>query len=153
MKLEFKGAISVFVLLMLGLVIALYMFGFTSAFIYEFQESSDDPVASVSTFLNSLSSAIISAFTEHLDVVLPMLGFGFLAGLTGGSYASGSIFRFLIPILILFAVVNIFIFPVIPTIQGEITSTSEFSPLVLILSVILNCFMFLTILEFVTERS
>jgi hypothetical protein len=157
MKLTYKGAISVFVLLMLGLVIALYMFGFKSAFLTElsneFRESDSNPLESVTSFLNILSGSIISAFTEHLDITLPMLGFGFLAGATGGSYASGSVFRFLVPVLILFAIVNIFIFPVIPAIETEIASTSEFSPLVAILSVILNCFMFLTILEFVTERS
>jgi len=156
-KIGLKASIPVFILLMLGFIISLYMFGFTSPFMSElskeFTSSGNDPISSVSAFLNALSSSVISAFTEHFDeIALPMIGFGLLAGLTGSSYASGNVLRYLIPIMLLFAIMDIFIFPVVPTIEGHVTSAGEFQPLVLILSVVLNCFMFLAILEFVTER-
>jgi hypothetical protein len=146
----FQASITVFVLLMLGMSIGLYLFGFSSPFVSEFSDSSvTDPATTAGDFLNEMSQAIISAFTEHIEVTLPMIGFGLLAGFTGGSYAGGSVIKFLIMIMLLFVVVNIFFFPVVPTIQSHMTS-GGFNPLITILSVIFNAMLFLTVFTFVS---
>jgi hypothetical protein len=152
-KREYRGSVSVFVLILVGMSIGLYLMGFTSAFINELStefSEEKDPSDSVPDFLDAIGGAIFSAFTENLSVTSAMLGFGLLAGFTGGAYAGGSILRYLIPIMLLFVVVNIFLFPVIPTIQGGVTHTEGFDPIIAILTVILNTMMFLSIFEFIS---
>jgi len=152
-KLDFEGSVTIFVLILLGMTIGLYLFGFVSPFwdsANSLLSSGSSPSDSVGTFLNLISDSIVSAFTEHLEIILPMTAFGLLAGFTGGSYAGGSILRFLIPVMLLFVVVNIFFFPVIPTIASEAVHTEGFNYLITILSVILNAFMFLAIFSFVS---
>jgi len=149
-----KGSVTVFVLLMLGMVIGLYLMGFQSAFLKELpSDFSDDtkvPDETAKGFLDEISGAIVSAFTKHLDIILPMLGFGFLAGLTGGSYAGGSIIQYLILVMFVFIVINIFFFPVVPSMSTALDNPSAFEPLTLILSVIFNALLFLTIFTFVS---
>jgi hypothetical protein len=153
--LKFRADISIFILLMLGMIIGLYLFGFQSAFQVSLSNTlsnrGEDPLGSVESFLGTLSTAIMGAFVDNISVTLPLLIFGSLAGIGGSSYASGSIYRFLFPIIILFAVINIFIFPVVPAFSAHVQSNTEWDPLVLILSVILNCMLFLTVIEFVKE--
>lgn len=160
MKKYFKGSVTVFVLIMMGMIIGLYLFGVTSPFISAFTNTAEgeasllddpsNPKASAGDFLNMIGRAIISAFTENTEVFLAMFGFGLLAGFTGGSYAGGSILRFLIPVMLLFVVINIFIFPVVPAIEGEVTHTEAFSPIIILLTVIFNALLFLTIFSFVS---
>jgi hypothetical protein len=145
-----RASITVFVLILLGMSIGLYLFGFQSSFVSEFTQYSNNPSQSASEFLNQISKAIISAFTENKEIFLPMFGFALIAGIAGASYAGGSLLRYLIPVMLFFVVINIFVFPVVPSIESAVTHTEAFRPIVLLLSVIFNALLFLTIFTFVS---
>jgi len=156
-KILLAGSITVFVLLMLGMILGLYLMGFKSAFLNELEteeldllnDENQQPAEQTKSLLDSITGAVISAFTEHLDILLPMLGFGLLAGFTGGSYAGGSIIKYIIMIMLVFVVINIFFFPVIPSVAKGIEH-SGFNPLITILSIIFNAMLFLTVFTFVS---
>jgi len=137
---------------MLGLIIGMYLFGYTSPmgnFIGQQTNltggGSIDTSISGEAVLNNLKDAILSPF--GLTTIAMIAGFGLLGGLGGAGYASGSILTFALPILILFGVANIFFFPVVT--YTEIT----FSPVSLLLSVVFNTLLLLTIIEYVSGRA
>ena len=148
-NLRFKGDVSVYILIMLGMAIGMYLMGFTSILIGSIDFSGQ---TSADEILNDISEGIISAFTE-VEILLPMIGFGLLSGIAGKNYASGTILNFLIPVLILFVVINIFAFPIVSTIEAESMDTGAMNIVTAILSVIFNAMLFLAILEFTSGRT
>lgn len=139
---KLKGAIAATALILLGFIIALWLFGFSSPAIAILGQS-----MSAGDIFNSFAGNMIATFTEHLDITITMIGIGFLAGLAGGSYAGGSLFTFLIPVMLLFVVMNIFVFPI-----SDISAGGIFTPVSTLLAVVLNVFLMLAVLEFASGR-
>ena len=138
---------DVYIMTMLGLAIGLYLFGFTS------------PLAgsvlagdfSLDSFVESLKTAIFSPLgIANLGFIL---GFAFLpaiklGGGSGTGFAVGSVLQFYIPLVLIYAVLNYIVFPVVPVISQNIA----FDPISLILTVVFNTMLTLTIIEFVGGR-
>ena len=138
---------DVYIMTMLGLAIALYLFGFTS------------PLAgsvlagdfSLDAFIDSLKTAIFSPL--GLRTLGFILGFAFLpaiklGGGSGTGFAVGSILHFYIPLVLIYTFLNYIAFPVVPVISQNVA----FDPISLLLTVIFNTMLTLTIFEFVGGR-
>ena len=147
-NIRFKGDVSVYILVMLGMAIGMYLMGFTNVIIGGIDTSGQ---LDAGELFDDMSQGIISAFTE-LEILLPMLGFGLLSGIAGKNYAGGTILSYLIPILILFVVVNIFAFPIVSTVKAQSTATPSMNIVTALLSVIFNAMLFLAILEYSSGR-
>jgi len=148
-NLRFKGDVSVYILIMLGMAIGMYLMGFTSVIVGSIDASGQIDAGEL---LDDIADGIISAFTE-LEILIPMLGFGFLSGIAGKNYAGGTILSYLIPILIMFVVVNIFAFPIVSTVQAHSSDTPAMGMVTAILSVFFNAMLFLAVLEYSSGRN
>jgi len=146
-----KGSVTVFALIVLGLTIGMYFVGYTSILVNHFmseEEYYDNTDAG--GFINKIFNTIIEGVTSKVGLItLSMIvGFGLLAGVAGSGYVSGSILAFLIPCVILFGVANVFFFPVTTHIEGHMV----YEPVNILLQVILNVFLMLTVIEFISGR-
>jgi len=153
MNLKFKGDISVYVLLMLGMAIGLYLMGFSSVALTSFDEfARDDGSIDVASTFRTVAGKIASAFT-HIEFTAAIVGFSFLSALTGsGNYSTGTILSYLIPIMIVFVVANVLFFPVVPAIEAEAHASPQMNTITLLLSVVFNTMLFLAILEYSSGR-
>jgi len=149
---KFRGSITVFVILMLGLIIGMYLMGFQGAFATYMEGDITDPEASAGTVLTMIVNGAINAIKESWGFLLLAGVVGLAAGALGGGYSAGTFFQYMIPVFILSAVANIFFFPVIPAVSTHTTGNSAFAPITLLLTVIFNVLLFLIVLEFVTGR-
>lgn len=162
---KLKGSVTVFVLLILGLIIGMYLVGFTPP-IYDFiatdvisQDIDDDGNFSGNysvnesftgeSFLNAIAGAIFSPL--GLAFLGIAVGYALLTGLISGGASgavSASILTYMIPAFIIFLVANIFFFPILPYAQAE-GLPSEIS---LMMMVIFNTLLLLAIVSFITGR-
>jgi len=147
-----KGSITVFVILMLGLIIGMYLMGFQGAFTTYMEGDITDPEASAGDVLGMIANGAINAMKENWGFIILAGITGLAAGALGGSNSAGTFFQFLIPVFILSAVANIFFFPVIPAIRDHGTGNSAFAPIPLLLIAVFNVLLILIIVEFVTGR-
>lgn len=143
----FRGDIAVYVLMLLGMSIGLYLMGFTSTVLGSISTSGQ---VNAETLIDEIIGGVIGAFS-NLGISLPMIGFGLLAGI-GGGYSRGTILSFMIPVMMLFAVANIFLFPVIPTIEAEAHMSPQMNVITMLLSLIFNVMLFLAVLEYSSGR-
>lgn len=171
-KKHYQGGITSYVIIMFGLIVVMYLFGFTSAWnAYASEDMNreigtgddattiEDPNMFDSDFSigDMMVQGIMTLFTTIVEGVTenPLLGIigTVIAGAgaililrAGGAYALG----FIIPIVIITLFANIFIFPIEP-ITTETTSMSIASgiPISILLVAFFNIFLFLSIIEFV----
>lgn len=153
MNLRFKGDIAVYVLLMLGMAIGMYLMGFSSVAFATFDEFTGDSGAiDVHSVLNEVAKSIVSVFTD-VETALPMGAFGFLTILIGsGNYSTGTILSYIIPVMIVYGLANFLFFPVVPIIEAEAHATPQMNTITLLLSIIFNVMLFLAILEYSSGR-
>lgn len=153
-----KGSVTVFVLMILGLIIGLYIVGFQAPIVgfvetnVLSQESgaSDDIKINESftagTFLNATKNAIFS------DTGKAFLGitliFSVITGVLGAGAIGASIITFMIPAFLLFIVANIFFFPVMSDVQAHGLPF----PLDMLILIIFNVLLLLAILSFITGK-
>jgi len=156
---KLKGSITVFVLILLGFIIGLYLMGFSSPFISQFMDESGDELSedydtSASNIVKEIFESIAKMFSKDSIGTLGLIvGFSLLTGfipVAGGgmSYTIGSLVRYLVPALLLYTIVNLFFFPVVPHAEAQGLDWR----ISMLLSVILNALMFLTIFEFITGK-
>jgi hypothetical protein len=149
-----KASVTVFVLIMLGFVIGMYIVGFTSPAVNLVQNTvlgSEDGVDSsinVGAFIDGIGRAIMSPVALGIGAVAIICGL--IAGFAGqGAGATmATTLTYFIPVLILFAVANVFFFPVIP----EASAQGLPRDLSFILTIFFNVFLMLTVISFVTGR-
>lgn len=148
-----KGSTTVFVLILLGLAIGMYLMGYSSIAMQYFsqniivdgsQDVTMEEQFTIDKFLTDLKDAILSPFGL---AALALIGIGSLVSLGGVGYASQSILTYLIPILLLFFIANIFFFP-LPSLEAE-NLPMEIGLLVM---VIYNALLILMILDFISGR-
>lgn len=165
-----RGGITAYVMIMFGLIVIMYLFGFTSAWnayassdynreIGNTGQTIEDPTLFDTDFSigEMMVQGIMTLFTTITEGITqnPLLGIvgTIIAGAgaililrAGGAYALG----FIIPIVLITLFANIFIFP-IEHITNETTSLSVAGgvPVSIILIAFFNLFLFLTIIEFV----
>ena len=157
-KLLLSGSITVYVLLLLGIIIGLYLFGNTSPFMSFISEQISgqnitQPFESGS-IIDMIVSGIGSAFNSLIDYAgshpwqTALIG-GF-AVVTGGvlsvGYGVAGVVSFFVPTFLLVVFANVFFFPITSYTGG---SGGLPFPLNLLMTVILNTLMLLAILEFV----
>lgn len=149
---KMKGSVTVFVLIMLGLVIGMYLMGYSPLMlqflgkdVLQGEDASIEEITANDIFIN-IKDTLFSSF--GLLTLGTALGFGLLTGLAGIGYASGSILSILLPTLLLFAFSNLFFFPIVSFADAEGLPF----PLNLILLIIYNILLMLTILTFITGR-
>jgi len=126
-QITLKASVTVFALMMLGLVIGMYLVGFESPAVSLGKTvvggTGDNMSGSfnVSVFINAIGNAIISPLgVGTIGVIIVMSALASIVTLGGGGGAStgfivGAAMQYFIPSLIIFAVANILFFPVIPT--------------------------------------
>jgi len=150
---KFKGEIAVYVLLMLGMAIGLYLMGFSSVAFASFTDyENDDGSIDVGQVFTKIAEEIAAALTEFA-IVGPIIGFTFLTSIIGGgNYSTGTILSYIIPILIVYVVVNLLFFPVVPIITSESHGTPVMGEVTLLLSLVFNTMLFLAILEYSSGR-
>lgn len=154
---SFKGSVTVMVFIMLGLVIGMYLLGFSSPMFRLVAEEvfvTDDEGTQkinedidIGNMLTGIKDSLMS--TAGLMFFGFSIGMAFLTALAPGmGYASGSILSVMIPAFLLFLFANIFFFPVTsaPAREGLPFELS------MILTVIFNALLLLTVLTFITGR-
>lgn len=173
-KKHYQGGLTTYVMMMFGLIVVLYLFGFTSAWnsyasdgreigVGDDATTIGDPQFFDSNFrigdmmvngIMTLFSTVGEGLSENPLLALVggifITAGAFLVLRSGGAYALG----FIIPIVLITIFANIFIFPIEP-ITTETTSLSIASgiPISLILVAFFNVFLFLSIIEFVRGTS
>jgi hypothetical protein len=160
MKNTVKASVTVFALLMLGLIIGMYLVGYQSPAVNLASQmvtgTNGDLNSSfnASGFIDAIGSAIISPL--GLGSIAAILLFSSLASIInfggGGGQTTGFIvgaaMQYFIPVLILFTVANIVFFPVIP----EANAQGLPPPLGFIMTIIFNVLLMLTVISFVSQR-
>jgi len=151
----FKGSVTVFIMILVGFIIGMYLMGYTpvaSRFIGTdpFGQDGDGSIQNLdaNTIFNNIKGTLLSPF--GISVLGFALLFGSLSALGGSSigYASGSILAFMLPALLLFMVANLFFFPVV----DEASAMGLPNPLNFLLMIVYNVLLLLTILTFVSGR-
>lgn len=155
-KIVLMGSLTVFVMIMIGFILGFYLMGYKSPALAFFEKTvSGNDITSgdfdVGGFLNGIKEAVLSPFGLGMGAIVVL--FSLVSAFTGGGATAGatSFISFLIPILILFAVANIFFFPIVSYIGSE--GVSNLNPLDLIIAAILNIFLMLTVVEFISGRN
>lgn len=148
-----KGSVTVFVLIMLGLVIGMFLFGYVPMVVQfigvdVLQGETGATIQEITTdqIFNNIKDTLFSSF--GLITLSTAIGFGLLTGLAGVGYASQSILSILLPALLLFAFSNIFFFPIVSYVDAE----GMPYPLNFIMLIIYNVLLMLTVLTFITGR-
>lgn len=161
LKKNLRASVSVFVLIMLGFIIGMYLVGYESPAVdlagraisgtdKNLGESFD-----ITSFINSLGEAIMSPLGGTM-IIMGIVGAAIsaLAGrfMNSGSssigFAQGPILTYLVPIFILFAVANVFFFPVIPAASAA-GLPNEIS---FMMTIVFNVFLMLSCIEFISGR-
>jgi len=141
-----KASVTVFVLILLGLIIGLFLFGYSSiatSFLY----SEDLTTVSAETIMDSIWGALTS---EGGVVILGLtLTFAVLTVFGSGGYIAGNIVPFAILTILVFLFANIFFFPVIsePEIANAIPDIIS-----VLLSAVLNVLLLLAVIGFIGGR-
>ncbi len=154
---KLEGSVTVFVLIMLGFIIGLYLVGYSSPILSLAGSVVGEGAGSVGGGLdaNDVLSEIGQVIMSPLTLV--WLGISFLgaivgrlfnAGNTGQGSVQATIVGYMIPCLLIGFVANIFFFPVIPTASASGMPT-EASYL---LTIVLNVLMLLAIISWVSGR-
>lgn len=164
-KKKTKAGLTAYVMIMFGMIVMLYLFGFNSAWDHyhdrniseEEGASQIDDAAAVDKGIGALIISNIKAlFTNDqgdADILTIVVGtFVTLAGMylaskVGGQYA----FAYIIPIVFIIIFANIFIFP-FENVASDI-SIGGVIPLEAILIVFFNLFLILGIVEFIRGGS
>lgn len=152
---RFKGNISVYVLILLGLTIGLYLFGFSSMAIRNYEERveeqglSDASGINIGILLSAIADAMINSLTD-IQVAAPLIAFTILAGvLKSSNYQMGTLLMYIIPLAVIIFFINIIVFPVIPLIES---TSPNFSTITFLLMIILNTILLLAIMELASGR-
>lgn len=153
-KIMLAGNLTVFVMILVGFVIGFYLMGYTSPALNFFQKTvSGNTIITgdfnVNDFLNGIKDAILSPF--GLGVIGIAVLFSLVSAFAAGGTGIAGFLGFLIPILIIFAVANVFFFPILSEMEAE-GGLSSLNPVDLILAAVLNVFLMLTIVEFISGR-
>ena len=160
-----KAGITAYVMLMFGMIVILYLFGFTSAWgNYEKQQISDESGSKNITDVDAVNKDIGTLMIDNIkalftnekgetDLLRVVIGTAltlagmYLASKVGGQYA----FAYIIPIIFVILFANIFIFPISYT--SEHLGFASDIPLSLFLIAFFNLFLVLSIVEFVRGGS
>lgn len=154
-----KGSVNVFMFVMLGMIIGMYLMGFTSPIISyintnilnQSQGSAGDSGVSDTEQVNA-GNIIGMIFSKMLSTEgLAFLGASFagvaIISLFGGGEIGASMLSFAIPCYILFAVANVVFFPVV-----GYNIASDAPELDIFLTLIFNGLLILTVITFITGR-
>lgn len=164
-KQKLQAGLTTYVMVMFGMIVILYLMGFTSPWVAYHSEGRIDAEGEVdlestgaidSEFsigtmmvdgIKGIFDSAVDGATENPLIALAatiVAGLGiYILARAGGAY----IFAYLIPIILVTIFANIFLFPIEP-ISGQMIYL-ENVPLNVILIVFLNLFMFLSIIEFI----
>jgi len=152
-----KASVTVYVIIMLGLIIGMFLMGYHSP-MSEFvandiftTDNEGNQKINDSLNMSIVFDKIVHMLTspEGLTMLGITIGFAILATFAPGiGYASGSILSVLIPAFLLFLFANIFFFPVI----SEPGREGLPEPLSLLLTIVFNVLLLLAIMQFITGR-
>lgn len=154
-----RASVTVFALLMLGLIIGMYLVGYSSPALdlagkMIIGTNGDlNQSFNASGFIDAIGEAIMSPL--GLGTIVTILVFSSLAIINfgGGGGAStgfivGAVMTYFIPVLILFTVANIVFFPVIP----EANAQGLPQPLGFLMTIIFNILLMLAVISFISGR-
>lgn len=154
---KLKGSVTVFAMILLGLIIGMYLFGFTSPIVQyvstevlgenqDVDALEDVKPYSAGDLLRDIKDSVFS------EIGLAFMGLSlagaFLTGLAGAGYIGQSILSITIPVFILNMVANIMFFPVMYTTGAE-GLPFEVNALLI---VVFNVLLILTTISFVMGR-
>jgi len=154
---KLKGSVTVFALILLGLIIGMYLFGFVSPIVQyvstEVLGENEDVEAledvepySAGDLLEDIRQSVFS------DIGLAFMGLSLagaiITGFAGAGYIGQSILSIAIPVFILNMVANIMFFPVMTTTEAE---GLPFEVNILLV-IVFNTLLILTTISFVMGR-
>ena len=150
---KIKGSVTVFAMILLGLIIGMYLFGFTSPL---FQYANNEILGesgglsegeyNAGDLLNHITDTMFSE-TGFAIMGISIAG-AVVTGLAGVGYIGQSILSITIPAFILSMVANIMFFPVMSTTEAEGLPT-EIS---ILLFIVFNVLLILTMISFIMGR-
>lgn len=150
---ELKGSVTVFAMILLGLIIGMYLFGFTSPLLsYASTEilgqegGLDNSEYSAGDLLQYIIDNMFSSGGFAL-MGISLVG-GIVTGLAGAGYIGQSILNITIPAFILTMISNIMFFPV----MGQAETGGLPLQVSLILVLVFNVLLILTMISFIMGR-
>ena len=154
MNKKMKASVTVFALIMLGMVIGMFLMGYTSM-MFQFLgsdifEGDEDGTGIESLTVDDLYRNIIDTLTSPAGLMILGVGgvFALISGLAMVGYAGGTILSFVLPVMLLFVFANIFFFPLFDYAIAEGLP----SMISIILTVVFNFLLMLTVVTFATGR-
>ena len=150
---KLKGSVTVFAMILLGLIIGMYLFGFTSPLL----QYADTEILGEEGGLGESEYTAGDLLNHIKDTIFSDTGFAIMGisvvgavvtGLAGVGYIGQSILNITIPAFILSLVANIMFFPVMGTTEAEGLPT-EISGL---LFIVFNVLLILTMISFIMGR-
>lgn len=158
-KMDDTGSIGTYVLLMFGIIVTLYMFGYTNTLDLYLSDTNNGNINVTDAEMqkNENSNPMYLFFKALLNLVsdspeLLGIGIGALIIGTAFGYLTGTlstIFTYVIPIILIAVVLNLFIFP-LTSIDAELRSFMIWEiPLSWIIIMFLNLMYILAVLEYV----
>ena len=157
-RLLLSGSVTVYVLLLLGIIIGMYLFGNTSPFMSFISEKMSNQNITEPFESGNIIDMLITGIGKAFNSLVEYAGshpwqtalIGGFAAITGGvlsvGYGVAGVVSFFVPAFLLVIFANVFFFPISSYTGG---SGGLPFPLNLLLTVILNVLMLLSILEFV----
>ena len=154
---QLKGSVTVFAMILLGLIIGMYLFGFVSPIVQYVStevlgENEDvDSLENVEPYtagdlIKDLSNRVASP--DGLAFMGLSLAGAFLTGIAGAGYIGQSILSITIPAFIFSLIANIMFFPVMYTTEAEGLPTE----VNILLVIVFNVLLVLTMISFIMGR-
>lgn len=151
-----QGSVTVFVMLIIGLVVGMYLMGYDSVMTRMMKDK--EGTLDVGTVnVNTLRERFLDAMTSPMGLTAIGVSaiFGLLAavGAGGMQYIAGTILGYAIPLILLFLIANIFAFPILSesSIKEGLPDVGAIS-LSVVLTLVFNVLLLLAVLSFVTGR-
>lgn len=136
-----KGQLTIFAFLLIGIIIALYLSGYSSPFVDGIQEAlGGNP--------DNLLDSIVSSFGNMITnpLIIATIGVGFIGMIFGGGVSGGNGFLFAISILIILIFANYFVLPINYILEEG--SWGEAEILKTILVIFLNALLIMSVISF-----
>jgi hypothetical protein len=169
---KFKGSVTVFVMILFGLIIGTYLMGFTTPIMnfvgqeiledeqFEEQYDDEDPITPEDAPIQSLDEplSLEVVLVKIRDSIFSVQGLAFLgltaafaiiAGLIGANYIGQSLVAITIPCFLLFIIANLFFFPTqVLTQTGGVPTEISF-----LMTIIFNVLLLLAVTSFISGRN
>lgn len=150
-KVKLAGSVTVYVLILVGMMIGFYLFGYTSIMMNAVDsglaQDETDGGQQPEVNADALIGNIVKSIADNWALFGIAIGGALLISLLTGGATIASFLAVFFPVFILLYVSNLFFFPIVTDV-----TKFDLGPVGLLLAFVFNTLMVLTIVEFISGR-